>query len=289
MLSRSLKLTCLTLLLALANAASPVLAAKEPTIGPSGGYLVIAGGGKLGPDIVGRFLDLAGGKDAPIVVIPTAGAANRYDNSWKGLQLFKAAGATHLTVLHTRDPRMADSPDFVRPLRQARGVWFTGGRQWRLADSYLHTRTQQELFALLRRGGVIGGSSAGASIQASYLVRGAPEGNRIMMAPGHEKGLGFLHHTAIDQHLLARHRENDLIAVIKAHPELLGIGLDEGTAIIVHGNIFEVVGRSKVAVYDNHSSGWSNGHPYFFLSKGDRYDLAGRHRLPSQSRDRAGN
>jgi cyanophycinase-like exopeptidase len=91
------------------------------------------------------------------------------------------AGALRLEVLHTRDRAVADSDAFVAPLREARGVWFGGGRQWRLADAYLRTRTHAALDELLARGGVIGGTSAGATIQGSYLARGDTRGNETMM------------------------------------------------------------------------------------------------------------
>lgn len=249
-------------------------APPSPTTGPERGALVIAGGGRLGPEVVGRFVELAGGPDAPIVVIPTAGGAPDYPADWEGLEMLRAAGATDLTVLHTYDPREADSEAFVEPLRRARGVWFPGGRQWRLADAYLDTRTHRELVALLDRGGVVGGSSAGASIQASYLVRGAPEGNHIMMAPGYERGFGFLRHAAVDQHLLTRNRQDDLLEVLEVHPQLLGIGIDEGTAIVVQGRSFEVVGASRVAVYAGDAA--DDGPGYVFLSAGARYDLRTR-------------
>ena len=98
---------------------------------------------------------------------------------------------------------MADTEAFAAPLKTARGVWFAGGRQWRLVDAYMGTRTQREIEAVLARGGVVGGCSAGATIQGSYLVRGAREGNQIMMAKGYEEGFGYLRGVAIDQHLLA--------------------------------------------------------------------------------------
>ena len=145
---------------------------------------------------------------------------------------------------------MADSAEFVAALKTAKGVWIDGGRQWRLVDSYLGTKTAKELDNVLERGGVIAGTSAGATIQGSYLVRGAREGNTIMMAKGYEEGFGFLRNVAIDQHLIARHRENDLVPVISLKPELLGIGLDEATAIVVTGDSFSVIGASKVAIYD---------------------------------------
>jgi cyanophycinase len=119
---------------------------------------------------------------------------------------------------------------------------------------------------------VIGGTSAGATIQGSYLVRGAPEGNTIMMARGHERGFGFLPRAAIDQHLLKRNRQDDLVAVVAAHPELLGIGIDEDTAIVVQDGRLRVIGASRVAIYEK-------GKPYFFLSPGDRFDLKARRRV----------
>jgi len=272
------------LLAALAGCASPGTPAPAgvqgnggddavPSVGPRNGTLIVAGGGQLGPEIMDRFIDLAGGADASIVIIPTAGEVETFPRDWPGYGPFRRAGVRNVTVLHTRDPRVADSDSFAAPLRSATGVWIPGGRQWRLADAYLGTRTLRELFALLDRGGVIGGSSAGASIQASYMVRGAVEGNTIMMAPGHEEGFGFLQGVAVDQHLLARGRENDMLDVIDRYPELLGIGLDEGTAILVNGDEAEVIGRSKAAFYNTHDA---DGQPYYFLEAGDVFDLASR-------------
>jgi cyanophycinase len=260
-----------------APARAPI-AQLAPASGPANGALVIAGGGHLGPEIWGEFLRLAGGPDAPIVVIPTAAGEARYTQEWRGLDVLRHAGATNLTVLHTDERAVADSEAFVAPLREARGVWFPGGRQWRLADSYLGTRTHRELLALLDRGGVIGGTSAGASIQASLLVRGAPEGNHILLAPSHAEGLGFLRNTAIDQHLLARNRQDDLLQVLEAYPALLGIGIDEGTAIVVRGDVFEVVGASRVAVYGGEDD---DGPGYVLLSPGARYDLRARRAAPA--------
>ena len=244
------------------------------TTGPERGSLVIVGGNMQDPAIVERFLALAGGKDAPIVVIPTAGGADSYDQFWPGLRQFKEAGATRLTVLHTNDRAEADSEAFVQPIREARGVWFGGGRQWRLADSYLNTRTHRELEALLARGGVIGGSSAGATIQGSYLARGDTKNNTTMMGD-HEVGLGFVRNVAIDQHLLRRNRQFDLIEIIEAHPVLLGVGIDENTAIVVGGNQFEVMGAGYVAIYD-HGAMLDSGGRFYFLSPGQRFNLETR-------------
>src|SRR3954464_12052684 len=135
----------------------------EPVVkGPEKGALVIVGGGKVGNDILSRLFELGGGKDAALVVIPTASGADDYHADWPGLKMFKEFGATNITLLHTKDRKVADSEAFVRPIAAARIVWFVGGRQWRLVDSYLHTRTQREIEHVLDRGGVVAGSSAGA-------------------------------------------------------------------------------------------------------------------------------
>ncbi len=168
-------------------------------VGPAKGTLVVVGGGLRDLAIMKRFLDLAGGPQQPIVVIPTAGEDATYDDTWDGLRQFREAGATNLRVLHTRDRKVADTEAFAAPIREAHGVWFGGGRQWRLADSYLNTRTHRELVALLDRGGVIGGSSAGATIQGSFLARGDTKENETMVGD-HQEGLAFLKNVAIDQH-----------------------------------------------------------------------------------------
>lgn len=244
-------------------------------IGPESGTLVIAGGGSMqDTGIVERFLDLSGGVDALVVFIPTAAGAQSYDQEWSGADVFRDAGATNIVVLHTSSREEADSDIFVQPIREAGGVWFGGGRQWRLADSYLDTKVHEELWALLGRGGVIGGTSAGATIQGSYLARGDTRTNTVMMGD-HEEGLAFLKNVAIDQHLLVANRQFDLLQIVREHPELLGIGIDESTAIVVQRDRFEVIGRSYVVIYD-HGASIDSGGEFYFLGAGDQYNLASR-------------
>ena len=208
------------------------------------------------------------------MLIPTAGADESYDQTWAGMEPFREAGASRLTVLHTTERAIADTEAFVEPLRRAGGVWFGGGRQWRLADAYLDTKVHDALRGVLARGGVVGGSSAGATILGSYLVRGDTRTNTVMMGD-HEEGFGLLRGVGIDQHLLRRNRQFDLIEVIRARPELLGIGIDEDTAIVVQGDRFEVIGQSYVAIYD-HERLVDSGGLFYFLAPGDAYDLATR-------------
>lgn len=247
------------------------------------GSLVIVGGAMRDTTISNTFIELAGGKDANIVVVPTAGTDTVTQEMMdRSKEYWTSRGVVNVTVLHTKDRDLADSEEFVAPIRNASGVWFTGGRQWRIADSYLGTLTQREFEAVLERGGVIGGSSAGATIQGSYLARGDTKANTIMMGD-HEEGFAFINNVAIDQHLLKRNRQFDLVEILIAHPGLLGIGLDENTAIVVQGSEFEVIGKSLVAIYDtklwmeyNDSTVLRNGGKFFFLSSGDKYNFVER-------------
>jgi aminobenzoyl-glutamate utilization protein B len=248
-----------------------------PVVGPRSGALVLDGGART-PEAIRAFVALAGGPDAEYVLIPTAieSEPDAAELERQRLEFAEAFGVSHVTVLHTRDRALADAEAFAAPLEKARGVWFNGGRQWRLVDAYLGTRTQRAIEGVLARGGVVGGHSAGATIQGSYLVRGAREGNHILMAKGYEEGFGYLRGVAVDQHLLPRGRQDDLVAVIKARPNLLGIGLDEPSAIVVKGDRFLVIGRSVVGIYDGRDH---EGKPYYFLTPGEQFDLHTRRRV----------
>ncbi len=243
-------------------------AAAPRSSGPSNGTLVVVGGGTNSAAVIEVARRAAGGQAARWVVIPSAQNDQELANP-KVPAFIRAQG--NYRLLHTRERAVADSEAFVAPLRAATAVWFDGGRQWRLADTYGETRTEAALNGLLARNGLIAGSSAGASIMGSYLVRGSPSGNARVMAPGHERGFGFLKNVAIDQHIVTRHREGDLARVVAAYPGLLGIGIDEGTAIVVRGNAFDVVGPSIVAITDG---AMHQGRPYYALRHDARFDLA---------------
>lgn len=259
--------------------------AQEPEYGPARGTLVIQGGGSdAGTGIFETFVNKAGGLAAKIVVVPTAGGNRNPDGTVKQyrpeqvLAPWKKRGLTNVWMLHTHDPKVANTEEFASVLHDAKGVWFEGGRQWNIVDSYAHTLTLQEFRKVLERGGVIGGSSAGATIQGDYLVRGAIAGPQIMMTPEpeHEHGFAFLRKVAIDQHINTRNRWDDLIPVIQKYPNLLGIGLSEGTAIVVTGDRFEVIGKWKVAIHDNTRQYHPWEKPYYVLSPGDVYNMKTR-------------
>lgn len=262
-------------------------AAAQKSIGPKKGSLVITGG-DFGKGVIEKFVALAGGADANFVYIPTAASSLRlpsgfiYDppdgdtpaaNTKEFEQeLARFFGVKSITVLHTRNRKTADSESFVEPLKKANGVWLSSGNAGRLAGAYLDTLTQDEIEAVTARGGVVGGNSAGAIIQGSYIVRGRPD-KPLLMAKGHEKGFGFLKNVVINPHLTEQKRDAELVNVLDAHPKLLGIGLDEKAAIVVQGDEFEVIGEGRAAIYDNqkHGSNW-----YYWLKPGDKFDLRSR-------------
>lgn len=257
-------------MLAMANG----LFAQDMPVGPENGTLILVGGGGDIGQILEHFVEIAGGPEAAIVVIPTAGAAENYDDFWPGLRIIRRAGAKNIKLFHTRERQIANTESFVEPIRDAAGVWISGGRQWRLADAYLNTKVHEELRALLDRGGVIGGSSAGATIQGSYLARGDTKTNTVIMGD-HEEGFSFLRNVAVDQHLLVRNRQFDLLEVVRARPEILGIGIDENTAIVVRNDRFEVMGKGYVVIYDRNRRIPPAGH-FYFLAPGDTYNLRTR-------------
>lgn len=278
----------LRLILLLLFTPSLLLAQKNVSVttGPENGSLMVVGGGGLGDELVSKFIELAGGPDSEIVYIPTAGGSKSYSNNYEDYNLavrFIKAGAKNVTILHTTDRNEANSETFIEPLKTADAVWFSGGRQWRLVDSYKDTRTEEMFWKVLDRGGAIGGSSAGATIQGSYLARGDTKNNQIMMGD-HEEGFGFIKNIAIDQHVIARNRQFDMFNILDNKPELLGLSIDERTAIIVNRDKFEVMGRSYVIMYDGKF--WSRegselkslpkDNLFYFLRAGDKYDLRSR-------------
>lgn len=231
------------------------------------GSLIIIGGGDVTPQIWDRFVELAGGENAEIVVITNAsGEEDDYHTTALVELRDRLNYSFSVTRMHLKDIVEANDPEKIAPLKTATGVYFTGGRQWRIAEVYLNTLAHQEMWNLLRRGGVIAGSSAGASVQGSFLWRGDTSGPNILIGD-HTQGLGFMKATAIDQHILVRNRQHDLQNFIKAAPQYIGIGLDESTAIEVHGDTFTVIGKSYVSI---HHKGLED---FMFLRPGQQYDM----------------
>ena len=216
--------------------------AEEPAIASAKGKgaLFICGGGKLTENTLARFVELAGKQAARLVYIPTAGSDEDVAQASKAIELWKTRGISHVTLLHTRDPAEADSEAFVKPLREATAIWFRGGSQARLAEAYLGTKTEQAIHDLYERGGVVGGTSAGAAIHSRVML------DSVNGVPKIATGFDLLPGAIIDQHFLARNRFSRLQEAIGQHPDRIGVGIDEGTAIVYQSGQCEVLGASYV-------------------------------------------
>jgi cyanophycinase len=153
---------------------------------------------------------------------------------------WNAQKVASVTFLHTRKPAEANDPKFVKSLTEATGVWFPGGDQSMLVAPYRGSLVERELHRLLARGGVIGGTSAGASAMSRLMIVG---GN-----PRAEVGAGFglLPEVVIDQHFHNRNRLPRLLGILAEHPQYLGLGIDEETAVVVHSGLATVLGNANV-------------------------------------------
>lgn len=255
-------------------------AGQEPLF-PFPGQLIIVGGGSIPDTVYAHFAASIGGYDQPVVYIPTATGDEDWIRQGGHLRKFRDKGFTNLHTVHARNRDSADTPAFIDRVRKAKGVFFGGGDQSRLADAYLGTALHRELTALLERGGTIMGTSAGASIMGSLLVGGdhRKTPDRTFQLP---KGLSFLKHTAIDQHVLVRNRAFDLVPVLENHPGTFGLALDESTAAVVTRSRIRVIGRSYMMTYDPadwkaQQARWGRVRvPFRFHAPGDSIDLAGK-------------
>lgn len=223
------------------------------------GHLFIIGGGRQPAGMIERFIELAGGTNhAKIVVMPMASEDAANSGADQVAEL-KAHGVTQVeSMVLTREE--TTNPSSAARLNGATGVYFTGGDQSRLAAILVNSPVQKKLKELYARGAVIGGTSAGAAIMSQVMITGeellnADKTNTFKFIKQNNietaMGLGFLTNAVIDQHFIKRKRLNRLFSVVLEHPQLVGIGIDESTAIIVNPDeTFEVLGESAVMVID---------------------------------------
>ncbi len=205
-----------------------------------GGTLLIAGGGEMPPIVNQRFWELAGGKYGRLVIIPAYEATRedtkRLKEEWRGWKF------SSMRVIQAGNRDVADEPCFSDPISKATAVWFSGGEQSWLANLYAGTETETRLQELLDRGGVIGGTSAGAAVMTKVMIE---EGKST---PKLRRGLDLLKDSVVDQHFFRRNRIQRLAKTLRIEPSLIGFGVDEGTAMVIHvssGRI-GVLGKSYV-------------------------------------------
>lgn len=215
------------------------------------GNLILIGGGDKPKDAMAKFVELAGGPQAPIVAIPTA--SEEADAGPYYVKLFKEEyGCTDVTFLPIKTKADAMRPDLAGLAAKAGGIFFGGGDQVRITNALLGTPVGAAVAAAFERGAVVGGTSAGTACQSDPMITGEGDFTVIRADTVELKpGLGFFRGVIVDQHFIRRQRENRLFAVIMEHPELLGVGVDEATAVWVRPDrTFQVLGEGSVTVID---------------------------------------
>ena len=243
------------------------------------GTLIIVGGGPLPPEAIARFLMAAGGNESPLIIVSNA-IGDDSDDKQVSAEL-TAAGASNVHHIHSENGSQPLNADFRAVLEQARGVWFTGGRLGRQVNTGPDGSLLSLLQQVLLRGGVIGGTSAGATIEGEDRVLADSVGNQELVADGYQQGFVFLPGAAIDQHFTKCDRLGDRVRLKRSISELVGIGIDDATAMIVRGTIMEVVGSNQVAVFDRQPDD-SQAQPEFSIIKtGQKYDFKHRRLLGS--------
>jgi cyanophycinase len=228
--------------------AATVAGAAEPA---ANGHLVLMGGGEKPDGALRKFVELAGGPTATIAVLPTASEVKK-SGPWLKQALEEEFGCTNVTVVPIKQRAQSFDPAFVQTLAGARGIFFTGGDQSRIIRALRGTPAGDAVAAAFAGGAVIGGASAGTACQSPLMITGNGDFT-VMKANNVElwEGLGFFQGVIVDQHFVARQRLNRLISVILEHPDLLGVGIDEDTAVWVRPDrTFEVIGTSNVIVLD---------------------------------------
>jgi len=274
--------------LVLAAACAP----KAPSAPGPKGTLFIIGGGERDAPLMKRYIRLAEAHDTGKIVIFTMASSVPDEVGPELLAEFKGNGAKNAVYYNLKHDQ-ALQPGSDRILDGAGGIWFSGGDQALLTAALLNTPVHKRMLELYGQGAVVGGTSAGAAVQSEFMITGnekrtgGEEGTwEAILADDveHTEGFGFVRNAVIDQHFVTRRRHNRLIAVVLQNPALVGLGIEESTAVLVRPDgKYEVLGEGQVIVYDARPArtfrspdGHLGGHglTMHVLLPGDVYDLA---------------
>ena len=261
--------------------------------GAPAGHLLIVGGGPLPPAVLARFVELAGGPGkARIVLFPMASS-----DPDAGVELsadFRKMGAQAERIV--LDHATADTAEAAARLDGVTGIWFGGGDQVLLTKALQGTKTETAIHARYRAGAVVGGTSAGAAVMTTPMLTGdenhpggerppAKGSNDAYMTIAREnvvtaQGFSLLPGAIVDQHFVRRRRNNRLFSLVLEHPDLVGVGIDESTALEVEPDgTWRVLGASVAVVYDARKATITPASSKTLGASGMRIDV-----LPSGSR-----
>lgn len=267
---------------------------SNPIFSQEKGHCVIIGGGEKTVEIMQRIVELAGGVDSKIIVIPNASSYPE-EAAISTKEQFIDIGCNNVDYIRfTKED--ADKDSLVKKLSDANGIFFSGGDQSFLTRDMLGTKLLNKVFETYNKGGVIAGTSAGAAVMSTIMITGNELINKdssdsfITIEKGNveiKEGFGLIKSAFIDQHFIKRKRLNRTISVVLEHPDILGIGIDESTCIIVKpDDTFEVLGENQVIVFDasnsNDIKADKNGNlgaeniMMHILLNGDKYNLQTR-------------
>lgn len=231
------------LVLVLASAALPQDARKP-------GAAIVIGGGSDQPAIVKRVIELSGGPDARILVLPISTSVKESPGQSMA-DFFREHGAKNVGIWIPKSREEADREESLAELKAARGFYFGGGDQKRGMGLLLGTKALLVIREAHKNGAAVAGSSAGAALMATVMIDGAPVEGSI--SPGRyatSEGLGVTGKWITDQHFLARGRMQRLINVLLDNPGYKGVGVDERTAAVFTGDAIEVIGQGQVVLFE---------------------------------------
>jgi cyanophycinase len=216
---------------------------SNPLVAQSPGAIVAVGGGGTTDAIVARTLELAGGREAIVAVLPQSSELKDAGDS--SVKMWLDAGA--------KSARKVDFKDLAAKavLETATLIWIPGGDQNRFMKAITGTGLDDVIRARHRAGAVVGGTSAGAAVLSELMITGEADLQALKAGKTElAKGLGVWREGIFDQHFLERQRNNRLLSAVLDRPEMIGVGIDEATAAIVRGGTLEVVGQSAVVIFD---------------------------------------
>lgn len=240
--------------------------------------LILIGGGKRTPDVLTKFIEWSGKEQGKILVIPWASGVQ--DESFESINKELTSLSAIKVEKSSLSPLTAESRlVFLNQLKTASGVFFTGGDQTRIMAVLEDVELFNALKEKYKQGTVFAGTSAGTAIMSEKMLTGEGDfkvidGKKVEV----KRGLGLLTNIIVDQHFIKRQRQNRLIGLIFQYPALLGVGIDENTALMVQDNhVAEVMGESQVMVFEAQKK--RNEMKFVLLEKGEKYDLDRRKRI----------
>ena len=222
--------------------------ALGPWIQERSGRLLLCGGNKLPKSVLDWFFQAGGAEKGNLVIIPTAspqsdlGDFSRWTTMWKDYRWHD------VSVLHAIESDDAKKPEWIDMLKDASAVWISGGNQQRLVDRYSNTKVLGELRTLLARGGIVGGTSAGAAVASKVMIAGG------LTEPRTQEGWGLLPNLIVDQHFSQRGRFERLRNAIQENPTQFGLGIDEATAVLITEGHMQVMGHGAAYLFRAESS-----------------------------------